>query len=356
MTDLLDNIGKGFRQYNCLHNKQEVKVYVEDDDDVSFWKHIFERFSIKTRITAQVDDTGLKRGKKNILRFAVQAHEYFILCVDSDYDYLLDGATETSKTIKENLFIFQTYTYSIENYKCFADSLHQVVVEATLNDNPIFDYKAFFEKYSELTYELFLYSFFYDRKNQQEVELHQKEYKIKAQSLDEESLKKWQNDNQPEQTFPIKDFCKCIKILNHIDMSDDGKQELAVLTQKVDEKLASLPQIDQNILENLKKELSELGLSPKNTYLFIQGHTMYDNVVLMFLIPIYQRLKKEKFEEFKHNARTEEEKENKINDYKKAITADIESILRNHTNYQDCFLMSKIESDIKDYILLYPIS
>ncbi len=40
MTDLLDNIGKGFRQYNCLHNKKEVKVYVEDDDDVSFWIYL----------------------------------------------------------------------------------------------------------------------------------------------------------------------------------------------------------------------------------------------------------------------------------------------------------------------------
>lgn len=346
------------RSQNALNKRKGkiIRVFVENEDDIPFWKNIFNKFKIQTKINPAASETSLTRGKQEVLKFKDGAGEFLLLCVDSDYDYLSDGATETSKIIKENPFIFQTYTYSIENYKCFADSLHQVVVEATLNDNPIFDYKAFFEKYSELTYELFLYSFFYDRKNQQEVELHQKEYKIKAQSLDEESLKKWQNDNQPEQTFPIKDFCKCIKILNHIDMSDDGKQELAVLTQKVDEKLASLPQIDQNILENLKKELSELGLSPKNTYLFIQGHTMYDNVVLMFLIPIYQRLKKEKFEEFKHNARTEEEKENKINDYKKAITADIESILRNHTNYQDCFLMSKIESDIKDYILLYPIS
>ncbi|HAO21260.1 MAG: hypothetical protein BWK80_43205 [Desulfobacteraceae bacterium IS3] len=356
---ITDNISSEYiKSQNALHKRKGkiISVFVENEDDIPFWKNIFNKFKLQTKINP-ASKTSLTRGKQEVLKFKDGAGEFLLLCVDSDYDYLSDGATETSKIIKENPFIFQTYTYSVENYKCFSDSLHQIVVSATLNDNPIFDYKAFIEKYSEITYDLFLYSFFYERKYQQETELHQQEYKVRAQSLDQKSLGKWQNDNQPKQVFPIvEDFCSCIKILNQVDISDQGKQALAALEEEVNKKLASLPQIDENSLENLKKELSKLGLSPKNTYFFIQGHTIYDNVVLMFLKPVYQRLKKEKFEEFKHNARTEEEKENKINYYKKAIMADIESILRNHTNYQDCFLMSKIESDIKNYILLYPIS
>ncbi len=49
-----------------------------------------------------------------------------IACVDSDYDFLLQGATNTSRKINRNKYIFQTYTYAIENYHCFAESLHEV--------------------------------------------------------------------------------------------------------------------------------------------------------------------------------------------------------------------------------------
>jgi len=279
------------------------------------------------------------------------------LCVDSDYDYLSDGATETSKIIKENPFIFQTYTYSVENYKCFSDSLHQIVVSATLNDNPIFDYKAFIEKYSEITYDLFLYSFFYERKYQQEIELHQKEYKVKVQSLDEKSLKEWQADNQPKKIFPIVEgFCKCIQIPpQKVNISDQGTQALSVLEKEVNNKLKSLPKINEEVLENLKKELSKLGLSPKNTYLFIKGHTIYDNVVMRFLRPIGEDLKDQKKKEIVNNATTKKERDNRLNQYQNNIQH-IETTLKNNKNYQDSFLMSKIESDINNYLLPNPLA
>lgn len=73
-----------------------------------------------------------------------------IACVDSDYDFLLQGATNTSRKINRNRYIFQTYTYAIENYHCFAESLHEVCVQATLNDRSILDFNFYLKKYSEL--------------------------------------------------------------------------------------------------------------------------------------------------------------------------------------------------------------
>lgn len=72
-----------------------------------------------------------------------------IACVDSDYDFLLQGATNTSRKINRNRYIFQTYTYAIENYHCFAESLHEVCVQATLNDRSILDFNFYLKKYSE---------------------------------------------------------------------------------------------------------------------------------------------------------------------------------------------------------------
>ena len=62
-----------------------------------------------------------------------------IACVDSDYDFLLQGATKVSHRINKSPYILQTYGYAIENFHCFADSLHEVCVQATLNDRHILD-------------------------------------------------------------------------------------------------------------------------------------------------------------------------------------------------------------------------
>ncbi|TGO02534.1 hypothetical protein PN36_23425 [Candidatus Thiomargarita nelsonii] len=76
----------------------------------------------------------LARGKEEVLK--IQAGEYLLLCVDSDYDYLLQDATEVSKRINQEPYIFQTYAYSIENYKCYAESLRGVCV-SVIYDNVV---------------------------------------------------------------------------------------------------------------------------------------------------------------------------------------------------------------------------
>ena len=59
--------------------------------------------------------------------------------------------------------LFQTYTYAIENYHCFAESLHEVCVQATLNDRFIFDFNAYLKRYSEIVYPLFLWNIWFYR-------------------------------------------------------------------------------------------------------------------------------------------------------------------------------------------------
>jgi hypothetical protein len=200
MSNLLDNLGKGFEKNNLLHHRNTITIYVENEDDIPFWKHIFMPFPLKTSITAttnELDEQGLKRGKENVLRFATQANTVFLLCVDSDYDYLMNGKTEKSRLINENPFIFQTYTYAIENYKCYAESLHSVLLEATHNDKEELDYQDFMQKYSETIYELFLYSVYYECQAKLASEIYQKEYQIKKQELSSTALEIWQNNTLP---------------------------------------------------------------------------------------------------------------------------------------------------------------
>ena len=49
----------------------------------------------------------------------------FVPCLlYTSYDYLLQGATHTSRYIINNKYVFHTYAYAIENYQCYAEALH----------------------------------------------------------------------------------------------------------------------------------------------------------------------------------------------------------------------------------------
>lgn len=349
MSRLTDKISSDyFESQNALNKRKGtiIEVFVENEDDIPFWKDIFNRFQIQTKINP-ASKTSLNRGKQEVLKMADKAGVFMLLCVDSDYDYLLNSVTKQSQIINQNPFIFQTYTYSIENYKCYAESLNLILLETTLNDNQTFDCSDFIKKYSETIYDLFLYSFFYEKQSQQENELHQVNYQLKVKGLNDESLKSWQDEHLPKHIFPISDFCSTIKLLNNIDFKSEN--DLESLSERVKEKLASLPEIENNTKSELQKELSDLGLSKENTYLFIQGHTLYNNVVSLLMNPLYEHSRKQKIEEFKRLNQNKEEYTNKFHQYDNQ-TINIKSVLQTHKYYHQCSLMGKVKNDIETYL------
>ena len=308
-----------FEGENSLNKPDEavIHVYVENEDDIPFWKDVFNKCGLRTKIHP-ASQTSLARGKTEILKRKNDVGKFLILCVDSDYDYLLQSHTDDSKTINENPYIFQTYTYSIENFKCYAESLHGVVVKATLQDEPLqfFDYAKFLKEYSSVIYDLFIYSLHHAKKQ--------------------------------SNSFTIDDFSKTIKLLSPVDIPSQGQEALTKLEKAVKNKMATLYKISDKQINQFKKELHKLGVTPENTYLFIKGHTLYDNVVCMFLEPIVGYLKSKQFKQISELKKDEEEATNRRNQYKKSIT-NFELILRNNTDYYDCFLIKKILSDIGKY-------
>ena len=152
------------------NTRRRIVAYVESYDDVPFWRTLFEEFE-NDEYYFQVmlpSATSLAKGKKMVLMNTLNTAELgksLIACVDSDYDFLLQGATATSRKINRNRYIFQTYTYAIENHHCFAESLHEVCVQATLNDRPLIDFAAFMRRYSQITYPLFLWNVWFYRQH-----------------------------------------------------------------------------------------------------------------------------------------------------------------------------------------------
>ncbi len=98
----------------------------------------------------------LDRGKKAAISNMLKGvGRDMIACVDADYDYLLQGATEMSQQMLENPYIFHTYAYAIENFQCYAKGLHETCVMVTLNDHRIFDFERFLQSYSHTIWPLF---------------------------------------------------------------------------------------------------------------------------------------------------------------------------------------------------------
>jgi hypothetical protein len=326
-TTLLDNLNSDFlAAFSALLPKsaaQQVLVYVESDEDIAFWRGVlmpFEKHNVSFDIQLPSKNT-LKKGKLAVLEWADQVGTHLILCVDSDYDYLLQNTTPTSTLINTNAFIFQTYSYSIENLLCYAKNLHLICVQASKNDTLLIDFEALMQLYSKTIYKLFLWSVYFVGKG----------------------------DNT---TFTLTNFCNIVKILEKVDVSEQFRTALQGVKYQVDAKIEVLERNFPDAIphiEALAIVLEPLGVQADNVYLFMQVHTIKENVVLMCLKDVFRQLKHDKAQQIKTHAKHEKERQTQLNSYKKQVI-DIETALNSNTDYKSCFLFKKIERDLDIYI------
>ena len=114
---LRDNISSQyFDAANRLKPKtarQRIVAYVEAYDDVFFWRTVLSRFENEKRYFEVILPTRvgkLERGKKAAMMklLSDKVGRNMIACVDADYDYLTQGASETSRQMLQNPYILHT--------------------------------------------------------------------------------------------------------------------------------------------------------------------------------------------------------------------------------------------------------
>lgn len=289
-------------------HRGKVVVIVENEDDIPFWKGVFEHFEINTKIFAGISSPKrLQRGKETVLKQKGHANKQYVLCVDSDYDYLIQN---DENNIHANPFIFQTYTYSYENYVCLPKTLRTVCSEICLSDELDFDFVDFFEKYSEIVYPLFLYHL-YDK------------------------------INHNSKNFPISAFYFCIDLPQHPKIHNNGATILANIEKNVIQKyqeIKAISTIAESEIQELETTFEYLGLFSQNSYLFLRGHNVFDNTTKLLeqiCYPVIEAQKK-KFHSIEKN---------KLNAYLKDIKT-VKTALQLNKAYQKCELFEKIEKDI----------
>jgi hypothetical protein len=283
---------------------KEVLVYVEGNDDKPFWSNILA--PLERQLNVRFNMQTPTKGKKWALKQDIGGLGlYLIICVDSDYDYLLQDATEISRKINNSDYIFQTYSYSIENLQCYSGSLQAVWAALTQSEKKMVDFDDLLRKYSQIVYRLFLWSFYF--------------YKAKRQSC-----------------FTIAQLSDAIQIhaINSAaTLAAQVDATLQTLKNRVKSKehdLESSFAAEKTCVEALSENLKTLGVTQDNTYLFARGHTIKDVVVTLLRATIKHLLKSK--------------------------DTTIANKLSSHAGYKACFLYGKIEGDLKKYSRKFKIT
>lgn len=309
---------------NAHRRKRRIVAYVESYQDIFFWRAVLsefenEEFFFEVMLPSRVNV--LQRGKKAVL-MQLLMHNVgpdMIACVDADYDYLMQGRSPQSATLLNNPYIFHTYVYAIENLQCYAPALHNICVAVTLNDKHFFDFETFLSAYSTIIYPLFVWNVLAYRQG-------------------------WY------QSFSMTDMSRIIAIGKpHLK---EWKVILDKLAKRVDSSVRRLEKEYPQKCEECKKmaaELAHLGITPAYTYLYIQGHHLYDNVVMPLLKTVCNKLIQDREREIERQSKHGTQRKNELAGYQHSVD-EIEAMIRKTTGYQKAEPYRRIQTDIAQYL------
>lgn len=309
---------------NALRPKraaQRIIAYVESYDDISFWRSVFNEYeSDKVHFELMLPArTKLTKGKKQAMMNLLGKAAYgrnMIACVDSDYDYLLQGATSTSRQMLENKFILHTYAYSIENYRCYADSLKQVCVLCTQNDSNVIDFNEFFKLYSRICYPLFVWNILLYRRHD-------------------------------TKTMSMLKFCEIVRLSSFT--VGNPAYSLQQLGKRVKHNMNMLEKQFPELKEEYKRldeELVRLGINPDETYFYIQGHHIMNGVTMHILQPVCRHLRSKREEEIERFAYHRQQYNNELASYRHS-QCDVATMLSKNTDYKSATPYQRLKADIE---------
>lgn len=292
----------------------DAAVHVEAAQDQQFWDTIFHHFLPHHRFHfishSRTWGGSMASGVTQCMNFIPYLGKDFFICIDSDYRYIMQ-----EKDINIRNYIFQTYTYSIENHYCAAPGLNYVCEKASGQTNAIFDFELFLKQYSETVFELFLWH-------------------IYARTTFAFKFGRWE-------------YYQVIGLRRNApypDIHNNGEAELAVLNERVQFKLDVLKRMHPFAdIEPVRQRMNELGVRSDNVYLYLRGHNLFDAVVAIGRKVCEKLLEKRKIQHYSE-AR-------KIADIYSG-GHDFESHVKHNFSFGKYSEIIKIEEDIKTLFAL----
>lgn len=309
---------------NSKRSRKRIVAYVESYDDVFFWRQILsqvETDKVTFEVMLPTRERKLERGKKAALMSLLEGKvgQDMVACVDADYDYLIQGASETSRRILRSPYVFHTYAYAIENLQCYAPSLHDVSVAVSLNDQEVFDMEQYLRDFSQAIYPLFVWNIWY--------------YRTSHYSQ-----------------FTMTDFLHVVEIGKFGFAQADSL--IRSLRHKVGKKTEQLRRLHPDAKESwqrVKDDLRTLGVNPDNTYLYIQGHHLCDKVVSPMLRKVCDKLVRMRENEITQQSVHGVQRRNELSCYSNSVD-DITSVLKRNAGFMRSPEFARIKADLQRFV------
>ncbi len=219
-----------------------LAVRIENESDKDFWRPILETALPNKGFKFFPSFSKIKEayGKYDYKKYLQYADNQLIFCKDADYDYLLQNPDF------DKPFVFHTYLYSRENYYCIAEGLTEIVKKATNTEGVTFNPLTFLIDFSKTIYPYLLCSLY------------------STQKVDGllSALESGISSNFIKISKPKQDLK---------DKKEDLKTKYAALLLQYNKILD---------FKKLKKQITDLGVTPDNAYLFVRGHNILRNVAI----------------------------------------------------------------------------
>lgn len=302
-------------------NPNRVTVEVEDTIDRDFWSDLLgelcpeKEFHFDPYHTILNEDGNSGRtgkGKSQIINASADFNAWHIGCVDSDYDWILSDYTEAGQTISGNKFLLQTYAYSIENLKCLSCTLGDFCSENT-EETTEFDFNDYLTRLSKSVYPLLVWSTY----------LCSKGYLDFTPTSWREVLVNTEKD--PEASLAI------IEAKAKAKIEEFDKKYAGEITDKEDF------EFDNIIMKDVTDD---------ETYLYVRGHELFDQILNSVLIPIMIGLWNQHREALKESDLDEDACKNALREYQCKVKPVKALLSKNYRYKNNTLIYKKIWADV----------
>ena len=293
MAGLQDYLNSDYIQRLKLFAKDRtrdyVSVYVEGEDDVDFWTYAFNQLGNQTKFQFVVTTNkkavwggGTTDGKAELLKMGNLGPNK-IVCVDADFDLLIDDYSAYTQKIRENAYVVHTTYYSIENILSGWEFYASLSQSLKIKESMVV-YQEQLKWISLTCRDIFLLLLSYSKK-------------------DEKS-----------RLFGFDDFSNCLNGIYTNDIGDFSKSQS--YRAKWNQQYASLFDARNVEISTIHADLNNAGYADEQFYALMRGHDLYNSLIKPWIEKIIKQTINEKIRVFKESHQGTEIREYKDNLFK----------------------------------------
>ena len=293
------------RQKRC-----EISVLVEDIYDEEFWRLIIENVNpnLRNRIYFPYPNKKGTRGKDTLRNFRGFVNKKFIICIDSDCEYLYDKDVWYIAD-----YIYHTVVYSKENFQCNYFSLNEICKSLTTTT---YNFKSLLENISRIISPIFYIWFYFKEINCNDFN-HLINNEVFGTIL---NFQDSQFDNIGDENILSQNIEDKVKgTLGKLkEVMDDGWYDSILID--------GIPDIQNRLTE-------EYSIRSEDILSFCYGHGVLDKFVEPFMRKLITILKTLKIEEVTQVLTEDENINNTISRIKNIARPDIKTMLNSSLVY-----------------------